>query len=651
MYRALYRKWRPQRFEDVVGQRATVAALKNQVSAGRVGHAYLFTGVRGTGKTTCAKIFAKAVNCLHPQNGDPCGACAVCKGIDDGSILDVVEMDAASNNGVDDIRDLRDETAYTPTSCTYKVYIIDEVHMLSTAAFNALLKTLEEPPAHVIFILATTEIQKVPATIRSRCQRYDFTRISPEDISGRVAQVAAAEQLHLTDRAAALIARLADGALRDALSILDTCAGVTADIDENVVRQMAGVTDRSYLFRMSDAVAARDAAAALAELAALRQQSVDVKRLTEELIAHYRSLMLAALPGGRDLLSGVSPDEEALYLEKGPALGRREAIRAIRALGVALEHMARGSDQRIELELALFSLTEPMQTQQAVTAQAAAAPARAAAQQPARQEVRPFAAASPAPFQSAPVTAQAAAPAQTAQTTAQPAAAQSAPIQAADDLPPWEEPGTPVQPARPAAAQSAPLQAADDLPPWEEPGTPVQPAQPAAAQSAPSQAADDLPPWEGLEPPPEAEAEPAPAAQPEAQPVYTADPRLDKPRRVAGRDINPYPQWGEVVEKIHQTDPMLYGYLKKSKAYFDGVRVLIDGGKTFRDFIRVNKGSQRLIKKLIAQVSGIAVPIGPYEPEKTAAARPKTNAEESLHKLEALGLDVTIEDSARRRKS
>ena len=651
MYRALYRKWRPQRFEDVVGQRATVAALKNQVSAGRVGHAYLFTGVRGTGKTTCAKIFAKAVNCLHPQNGDPCGECAVCRGIDDGSILDVVEMDAASNNGVDDIRDLRDETAYTPTSCTYKVYIIDEVHMLSTAAFNALLKTLEEPPAHVIFILATTEIQKVPATIRSRCQRYDFTRISPEDISGRVAQVAAAEQLHLTDRAAALIARLADGALRDALSILDTCAGVTADIDENVVRQMAGVTDRSYLFRMSDAVAARDAAAALAELAALRQQSVDVKRLTEELIAHYRSLMLAALPGGRDLLSGVSPDEEALYLEKGPALGRREAIRAIRALGVALEHMARGSDQRIELELALFSLTEPMQTQQAVTAQAAAAPARAAAQQPARQEVRPFAAASPAPFQSAPVTAQAAAPAQTAQTTAQPAAAQSAPIQAADDLPPWEEPGTPVQPARPAAAQSAPLQAADDLPPWEEPGTPVQPAQPAAAQSAPSQAADDLPPWEGLEPPPEAEAEPAPAAQPEAQPVYTADPRLDKPRRVAGRDINPYPQWGEVVEKIHQTDPMLYGYLKKSKAYFDGVRVLIDGGKTFRDFIRVNKGSQRLIKKLIAQVSGIAVPIGPYEPEKTAAARPKTNAEESLHKLEALGLDVTIEDSARRRKS
>ena len=198
MYRALYRKWRPQRFEDVVGQRAIVTALKNQITAGRVGHAYLFTGVRGTGKTTCAKIFAKAVNCLHPEGGDPCGKCEICKGIDNGSLLDVVEMDAASNNGVDDIRDLRDETAYTPSACKYKVYIIDEVHMLSTAAFNALLKTLEEPPAHVIFILATTEIQKVPATILSRCQRYDFTRIGPEDIARRVEYIAGEEKLELT---------------------------------------------------------------------------------------------------------------------------------------------------------------------------------------------------------------------------------------------------------------------------------------------------------------------------------------------------------------------------------------------------------------------------------------------------------------------
>lgn len=605
MYRALYRKWRPQRFEDVVGQRAIVAALKNQVAAGRVGHAYLFTGVRGTGKTTCAKIFAKAVNCLDPQNGDPCGQCAVCRGIDDGSILDVVEMDAASNNGVDDIRDLRDETAYTPSICRYKVYIIDEVHMLSTAAFNALLKTLEEPPAHVIFILATTEIQKVPATIRSRCQRYDFTRISPEDIAGRVSQVAGAEGLALTEGAAGLIARLADGALRDALSILDTCAGVTGQIDEDVVRRMAGVTDRSYLFRMSDALAARDAASALAELAALRQQSVDVKRLTEELIAHYRSLMLAALPGGRELLSGVSPEEEDLYLAKGPALGQREAVRAIRALGGALEHMARGSDQRIELELALFNLTAPDAQPAPATAAAQASPAPAARPQPAAQPqpaVRPFASGPvPAPSAEAP-------------------AAQPAP-----------------QAAPAAEAQPDPA----NLPPWDEPSqTPPPPAEAAPAQDEP------LPP-----PPAEEEAAPPPVEDaPAAQPAFAADPQLDKPRRVAGRDINPYPQWPEVVDRIRDTDPMLYGYLKKSKAYFDGVRVLIDGGKTFRDFIRVNKGSQRLIKKLIADVSGIAVPIGPYEPE-TSAGRPKASAEDSLHKLEALGLDVTIEDGPRRRHS
>ena len=603
MYRALYRKWRPQRFEDVVGQRAIVAALKNQVAAGRVGHAYLFTGVRGTGKTTCAKIFAKAVNCLDPQNGDPCGQCAVCRGIDDGSILDVVEMDAASNNGVDDIRDLRDETAYTPSICRYKVYIIDEVHMLSTAAFNALLKTLEEPPAHVIFILATTEIQKVPATIRSRCQRYDFTRISPEDIAGRVSQVAGAEGLALTEGAAGLIARLADGALRDALSILDTCAGVTGQIDEDVVRRMAGVTDRSYLFRMSDALAARDAASALAELAALRQQSVDVKRLTEELIAHYRSLMLAALPGGRELLSGVSPEEEDLYLAKGPALGQREAVRAIRALGGALEHMARGSDQRIELELALFNLTAP-------DAQPAPAPAAAQASPAARPQ--PAAQPQPAvrPFASGPV------PAPAAEAPAAQPAPQAAPA---------------------AEAQPDPA----NLPPWDEPSqTPPPPAEAAPARDEP------LPP-----PPAEEEAAPPPVEDaPAAQPAFAADPQLDKPRRVAGRDINPYPQWPEVVDRIRDTDPMLYGYLKKSKAYFDGVRVLIDGGKTFRDFIRVNKGSQRLIKKLIADVSGIAVPIGPYEPE-TSAGRPKASAEDSLHKLEALGLDVTIEDGPRRRHS
>ena len=593
MYRALYRKWRPQRFEDVVGQRAIVTALKNQITAGRVGHAYLFTGVRGTGKTTCAKIFAKAVNCLHPVNGDPCGECEICKGIDNGSLLDVVEMDAASNNGVDDIRDLRDETAYTPSACQYKVYIIDEVHMLSTAAFNALLKTLEEPPAHVIFILATTEIQKVPATILSRCQRYDFTRIGPEDIARRVEYIAGEEKLELTSDGAELIARLADGALRDALSILDTCAGVTAKIDADVVRRMAGVTDRSYLFHISDALEAQDAAAALAQLAQLRQQSVDVKRLTEELIAHYRALMLAALPGGQALLSGVSPEEEALYLQKGPEMGQREAIRAIRTLGTALEHMTRGSDQRIELELALFSLSEPPQQMQAAAVQPA--PARAAQ----TEAPRPFAAAVQ-PFASAPVQ------------PAPAAAAPQTPAAGAEPAPAVQQ--TPLQPAAP----EAPPAPAEELPPMPD--------------EPPVQQSDAALPWD----------EPAPVQE------HPADPVLTKPRSVAQQGTNPFPYWGQIVQKLEGIDPMLYMYLRKSKAYFDGTRVLIDGGKTFRDFIRVNKDSQKLIKKLIAEVSGVPVPIGPYEPK--TAGKTSSNAEQSLLALEKLGLEVSIEDTARKKR-
>lgn len=621
MYRALYRKWRPQRFEDVVGQRAIVTALRNQITANRVGHAYLFTGVRGTGKTTCAKIFAKAVNCLHPVNGDPCGECEICKGIDNGSILDVVEMDAASNNGVDDIRDLRDETAYTPSACKYKVYIIDEVHMLSTAAFNALLKTLEEPPAHVIFILATTEIQKVPATILSRCQRYDFTRIGPEDIARRVEYIAGEEKLELSPDGAELIARLADGALRDALSILDTCAGVTAKIDADVVRRMAGVTDRSYLFRISDALEAQDGATALAQLAQLRQQSVDVKRLTEELIAHYRALMLAALPGGQSLLSGVSPEEEALYLEKGPQLGQREAIRAIRALGSALEHMTRGSDQRIELELALFGLSEPPQQPQAVPVQAA--PVRAAAQPAAPQ---PFASATAVqPFASAPTPQ----PPIPSVPVVQPAA-EPKPVKAEPSVPSEisVEQTSPVQTEElPPLPEEPPVQQAGMLP-WDDPA--AQAAQPAAPMPA------------ELEPVPQPEP-PKPAPTPAAKPVP------EKPQDAGQEGTALYPYWPQVVQQLQEKDPMLYTYLRKSKAYFDGTRVLIDGGKTFRDFIRANKDSQRLIKKLIKDVSGTAVPIGPYEPK--SAGKTVSNAEQSLRALEKLGLDVSIEDSARKTRS
>ena len=566
MYQALYRKWRPAVFEDVVGQSAIVSALKNQVATGRVGHAYLFTGTRGTGKTTCARIFAKAVNCTNPHEGNPCGECAICRGVDDGSILDVIEIDAASNNGVDSIRDLRDETAYTPSLCRYKVYIIDEVHMLSTAAFNALLKTMEEPPSHVIFILATTEIHKVPATILSRCQRYDFGRIRPEDIAGRARYVAQQENLELDEAAAMLIARLADGALRDALSILDTCAGMSKQIDEELVRRMAGVTDRSYLFAISDAVTEKDPARALAEIAQLRQRSVDLRRMCEELISHYRNLMLAAMPGGKALLTGVSGEEESLYLQKCSQVPLAKAVQAIRSLGSALEKMSRGTDPRIELELALFSLTEETA---AVPAPAPARMATAPAAQPASQ---PFvASASTQPF--------------------------------IHSTPPAQQPAQTAQPA-PAAAPAA------------------QPAPAVQSQEQPSQPAQT---WA-------ADVPFAPVAKRGAPQAPAGEPQL-------------FPQWSKVLEELEKNkESMLFAYLEHSRAFFDGRRVLIDAGNTFRDFIRVNKEAQELIKQTIQKCVGVRCGIGPYEPPKTEGPSGAQVLDDTLKTLKQQGVPVIYHD-------
>ena len=241
MYQALYRKWRPRSFDDVVGQKHITETLKRQVQAGRLTHAYLFTGTRGTGKTTCAKILARAVNCKNPQEGNPCNHCAACTGIENGSILDVVELDAASNNRVDDVRAMLEEAAYTPATVAKRVYIIDEVHMLSPQAFNALLQILEEPPEHLMFILATTELHKVPATIKSRCQQFAFKRIQAEEIAGRLRYVSEQEGIQLTQEGAALIARLADGGMRDALSLLDQCVGAGGPVDQDRVFQVLGL--------------------------------------------------------------------------------------------------------------------------------------------------------------------------------------------------------------------------------------------------------------------------------------------------------------------------------------------------------------------------------------------------------------------------
>ena len=572
MYRALYRKWRPQRFADVVGQTAIVTALQNQISAGRIGHAYLFTGTRGTGKTTCAKIFAKAVNCLDTSSPDPCGECEICKGIDSGSVMDIIEMDAASNNGVDDIRDLRDEVAYLPSVCKYKVYIIDEVHMLSTAAFNALLKTMEEPPEHVIFILATTEVQKVPVTILSRCQRYDFTRITAADNAGRLLDVAGQEKIELDENAAQLIGRLADGAMRDALSILDTCAGVDNHVDEALVRRMAGVTDRGYLFEISDAIAAGDSVTALEKIAELRQQSVDMRRLCMELAGHYRNLMLCALPGGTALLTGISPEEEAAYTQRRD-FPQREAIRAVNAFGSALEKMSRGTDQRIELELAIFSLTQP---------ETAAAPV--IIQQPA-----PAAPAAPQAFASAP-RAYTAAP----------------PVQAAPSVVPPV-----VQP------QSVPAAAPDDVPP------PI----------------DDDPPFLQPELKPASQQTPAPVPPAPAAPA----PRKAEPPRQAG-PLEPFAFWPAVLADLEENDAMLISFLRGTRAYCDGKRVLFECSDAFRDYIRNNREVSKRLKETIYRVSRTKYSIGPYEEPKTDDTTAAVSLDETLHTMQALGVDLKIVD-------
>ena len=356
MYQALYRKYRPKVFADVVGQEHVTRTLMNEIRTGRHSHAYLFTGSRGTGKTTCAKIFAKAVNCEHPVNGDPCNECATCRGIDSGAVMDVVEIDAASNNGVDSIRDIRDEANFTPVNGKYRVYIIDEVHMLSTGAFNALLKTLEEPPAHVKFILATTEVHKLPATILSRCQRFDFKRISPEDIAGRVLYVADQEHLNVTQNAANLIARLADGALRDALSILDQCMGHGTDIDENVVNEVVGLTGRTHLFALADSILQRDSASALDQINELHSRSCDMERLCSELINHFRNLMVCRAVSDPQNLIVCSPQELADYEEEAQDCNMQDIMHVLNVLGETLTYMRKGLNRRVEMEMAVIRL-------------------------------------------------------------------------------------------------------------------------------------------------------------------------------------------------------------------------------------------------------------------------------------------------------
>ena len=474
MYQALYRKWRPRTFDDVVGQEHITETLKQQVAGDRLSHAYLFTGTRGTGKTTCAKILARAVNCQQPENGNPCNQCPACLGIENGSILDVLELDAASNNGVDQVRALRDEAVYTPAAVRKRVYIVDEVHMLSTPAFNALLKILEEPPAHLMFILATTELHKVPATIRSRCQQFAFKRILPGQIAQRLGYVAQEEGIDLTADGAALLARLADGGLRDALSLLDQCSGGRAKVDEKEILDVLGLAGNLETAALMDQIARRDTAAALDTLARLYAGGKDVASVLGELSALARDLLLrkTAPQGGASLLTGGY--DEATMRALGEQFTAQRLLQTLTVLQSALADLPRSGNRRTDTELCLIRLCDES-LDQSLTGLAARV---------ARLEERLTQGGIPTqpPAQSQAVSRPVSRPAQAPQK-------RSAAVQnVQEDRPPWEEERPPLPEEPPAPGE---MERVFDVP-EPEPVRPAprpaarQEAQPAPQQSAPA---------------------------------------------------------------------------------------------------------------------------------------------------------------------
>ena len=395
---ALYRKYRPKTFSEVIGQKVVVESLKNQVSSGKIGHAFLFTGTRGTGKTSCAKIFAKAINCQHNHNGEPCLECDVCKGIENESVYDVTEMDAASNNSVEDIRDILSEVMYLPVMAKYKVYIIDEVHMLSTAAFNALLKTLEEPPAHVVFILATTELHKVPATILSRCQRYDFNKLSIEEIGEALMYIADCEDIQLSLSAAKTIASLADGAMRDATSILDTCLSRGNVITDDTVADVVGISKQEEILYLADCIITKDLAGALQQILLLEQKSVDIKRLCEELITHFRNLLLANLPKSTYQLLNVSEEKFTAIKKQAETTNFAFIQTALTHFTNAFDSISKGQNPKISLDIAIYNLCNTQIMPVAVQPAVQAVPVQSVQQIPAGQVAAPQEEEKPVPF-------------------------------------------------------------------------------------------------------------------------------------------------------------------------------------------------------------------------------------------------------------
>ena len=553
MYQALYRKYRPKSFSDVYGQDHVISTLKNEINENRISHAYLFTGSRGTGKTTCAKILAKAVNCENSIDGEPCNECEVCRGLDSGAIYDVVEIDAASNNGVDNIRDLREEANYTPTRGRYRVYIIDEVHMLSAGAFNALLKTLEEPPAHVIFILATTEVHKLPATILSRCQRFDFKRIQPETMAVRLKEVASLEGMELNDDAAVLIARIADGALRDGLSILDQCASRSKTVTSELVSEVAGLAGREILHKLADCVSSHDSSTAINLLSNLYQNSYDMERLCVEMINHFRNyLIVKTVNKSRELI--ICTDDEYNSIVDGTKKFTLESIIfALDLFQMTLGRIKSGVNSRIEMEMSFVRLCDPRleESNQAILDRLSQL------ERTVKNGV-------------------------STQTVSQPAKTQ-----------------IPVEPQPQVESQEAQkTEPSETVSPAIEP--PVQETEP-KNEPAPVKS-------------PAVEPEPQPAIEPTNAPVYNEpmpNSREEAPVEPQQKQSVEFDQWAEFMDIIHKTDIALFGVLNGSSASIVGEHFVIDSpNPTIKEFIKISthaKAIRNAVESLVGRPLKLAV--------------------------------------------
>ena len=587
-YQVLYRKYRPKSFDDVYGQDHVTQTLRNELRLNRVHHAYLFTGSRGTGKTTCAKILSKAVNCLELHDGDPCGACANCRGIDSGEILDVVEMDAASNRGIDDIRAIIDEVAFAPARARYRVYIIDEVHMLSRDAWNALLKTLEEPPAHVVFILATTEVNKIPETILSRCQRFDFHRISPADISERLHEIAVKEGVSLSDEAALLIAVIADGAMRDAISLLDRCIGISTDINAETVRSAAGLAAQGHLFELVNCTINKNVTRALEIIDSLYNDSKDMGSLCEELQNHFRSLMLIKTVSRPRELVVMSDREFEAAVAQSDYLSLPDILYAMDVLGRARAAMRDSVSPRTELEMAIVKLCAPEldKTDEALFA-------RVTALEKALRLLQSGAVAAPQP---APVPEKPKAP---------------APVRQAE-------------PKKPEPIKEAP----------EQPEPDHQPEKPEPVQQAVQ------PPVEVKEPAAPAPIPEAPAPTPEKKtPTRKQNVDMDE----LYRNAKPFELWPEVVSNLRHYSRAISAAFEDTNAYVSGDYLLIETKHEIA-FELLKKSAQREeIRKAVQEVTGKVYKLGPYK--KPQAKKPDKDEvlDGFIDQLKASGVNVTEE--------